>query len=133
LNMPTTKAFHVPEKPFATRRNSPASSTEDSSSGRAPLTPRDGSEIDIQDRKRREWSGGANGLGIKNQHVKHRSVSFEEDHHDPKLRGIPHSKGKQLTKSNAAINDEDREARRKERRRGEAKAAIEVCLLSSGI
>jgi hypothetical protein len=97
------------------------------------LTPRDGSEIDIQDRKRREWSGGANGLGIKNQHVKHRSVSFEEDHHDPKLRGIPHSKGKQLTKSNAAINDEDREARRKERRRGEAKAAIEVCLLSSGI
>ena len=137
LNMPTTKAFHVPERPFAGRRNSPASSTEDSSSGRAPLTPRDGSEIDIQDRKRHEWSGGAGGLGVKiqhkNQHVKRRSVSFEDDHHDAKLRGVPHSKGKQLTKNNAATNDEDREARRKERRRGEAKAAIEVCLLSSGI
>lgn len=130
-NLPATKPFHVPERPFAARRNSPASSTEDSSSGRAPLTPRDGSEIDVRDRKRHE-SGGANGLGVKNQHIKRRSVSFEENHIDPKSRGT-HSKGKQLTKSNAAINDEDREARRKERRRGEAKAAIEVCLLSSGI
>ena len=129
LNGPTAKAFHVPERPFAVRRNSPASSTEDSSSGRAPLTPRDGSEIDVRDRKRREWSG----LGVKNQHFKRRSVSFEDDQPDPKLRGIPHSKGKQHTNSNATINDEDREARRKERRRGEAKAAIEVCLLSSGI
>ena len=133
LNAPTTKASHVPERPFAARRNSPASSTEDSSSGRAPLTPRDGSEIDIQDRKRHEWSGGPGGLKVKNKHVQRRSVSFEEDHRDPKLRGIPHSKGKQLTKSSATIDDEDREARRKERRRGEAKAAIEVCLLSSSI
>ena len=129
-NLPTTKPFHVPERPFAARRNSPASSTEDSSSGRAPLTPRDGSEIDVRDRKRLESGGG---LGVKKQHIKRRSVSFEEDHIDPKSRGVPHSKSKQLTKSNAAINDEDREARRKERRRGEAKAAIEVCLLSSGI
>ena len=131
--VPTAKAFHVPERPFAARRNSPASSTEGSSSGRAPLTPRDGSEIDVQDRKRHEWSGGASGLGAKNQHFKRRSVSFEEDHLDSKLRGNPHSKGKQHTNSNAAINDENREARRKERRRGEAKAAIEVCLLTSGI
>ena len=126
LNVPTNKAIHGPERPFATRR-SPASSTEDSSSGRAPLTPRDGSEIHIRDRKRHEWSGGASGLGVKNQHAKRRSVSFEDDHPDPKSRGIPHSKGKQHTNNNAAINDEDREARRKERRRGEAKAAIEVC------
>jgi serine/arginine repetitive matrix protein 2 len=133
LNVPTAKAFHVPERPFAVRRNSPASSTEDSSSGRAPLTPRDGSEIDVQDRRRHEWSGGASGLGVKNQHHKRRSVNFEEDRNDSKLRGIPHSKGKQHTNSNAATNDEDREVRRKERRRGEAKAAIEVCLLSSDL
>lgn len=132
LNVPTAKAFHLPEKPFAIR-NSPASSTEGSSSGRAPLTPRDGSEIGVQDRKRHEWSGGASGLGVKNQHFKRRTVSFEEDQLDSNLRDIPHSKGKQHTNSNAVINDEDREARRKERRRGEAKAAIEVCLLSSGI
>ena len=133
LNVPTAKAFHVPERPFAIRRNSPASSTEGSSSGRAPLTPRDGSEIDVQDRKRHEWSGGASGLGVKNQHFKRRSVSFEDDHLDSKSRGNPQSKGKQHTNSNATINDEDREARRKERRRGEAKAAIEVCLFSNGI
>ena len=133
LNGPTAKAFHVPERPFAIR-NSPASSTEGSSSGRAPLTPRDGSEIGVQDRKRHEWSGGASGLGVKNQQFKRRTVSFEEDHLDSNLRGSPHSKDKQHTDNNAVINDEDREARRKERRRGEAKAAIEVCtLLSSGI
>ena len=128
LNGPTAKAFHVPERPFAIR-NSPASSTEGSSSGRAPLTPRDGSEIDVQDRKRHEWSGGASGLGVKNQQFKRRTVSFEEDQLDSNLRGSPHSKDKQHTNNNAVINDEDREARRKERRRGEAKAAIEVCLL----
>ena len=130
----TAKAFHVPERPFAVRRNSPASSTEGSSSGRAPLTPRDGSEIGVQDRKRHEWSGGASGLGMrKNQHLKGRSVSFEEDHLDSKPRDIPQSRGKQHANNNAAIDDEDREARRKERRRSEAKAAIEVCLLSSGL
>lgn len=130
-NVQTTKAFRVPERPFAVRRNSPASSTEGSSSGRAPLTPRDGSEIGVQDGKRHEWSGG--GPGVKNQHMKHRSVSFEEDNLDLKSRDIPHSRGKQHTNNNAAIDDEDREARRKERRRGEAKAAIEVCLLSGGL
>ena len=98
------------------------------------MTPRDGSEIGVQDRKRHEWSGGASGLGVKNQQFKRRTVSFEEDHLDSNLRGSPHSKDKQHTDNNAVINDEDREARRKERRRGEAKAAIEVCtLLSSGI
>ena len=121
----TAKAFRVPERPFAVRRNSPASSTEDSSSGRAPLTPRDGSDIGIQDRKRHEWSG-ADGLGMKNQHLKHRSVSFEENHLDSKSQGVPHLRGKQHTNNNVVIDDEDREARRKERRRSEAKAAIEV-------
>jgi serine/arginine repetitive matrix protein 2 len=37
-----------PQRPFATRRESPASSTGDSSSGRAPLTPRDGSDIGVE-------------------------------------------------------------------------------------
>jgi len=133
LSVQTSKAFHVPERPFAVRRNSPASSTGDSSSGRAPLTPRDGSEIGIQDRKRDEWSGGASGFGVKHRHLKRRSVSFEEDHLDLKPSGVTHSKAKEHANSNAAINDQDREARRKERRRGEAKAAIEVCLLSGSL
>ena len=121
---------HIPERPFAVRRESPASSTGDSSSSRAPMTPRDGSEIGVQDRKRHEWSGGASGLGLKHQHIKRRSVSFEEDHPDPKSPSTTHSKSKEHKTSNAAINDEDRESRRKERRRSEAKAAIEVFLLS---
>lgn len=124
------KAFHIPERPFAVRRNSPASSTGDSSSGRAPLTPRDGSEIGVEDKKRDQRSGGAGTLGVKHQHVKRRSVSFEENHPDSKPLGITHSKGKEHTSNNAT---KDQEARRKERRRTEAKAAIEVCLLSSGL
>lgn len=125
LSVQASKAIH-PERPFAVRRNSPASSTGDSSSSRAPVTPRDGSEIGIQDRKRDEWSGD---VSVK-QHFKRRSVSFEEDNLNSKPSGIPHSKGKGHTNSNTAVNDEVREARRKERRRTEAKAAIEVCLLS---
>ncbi|KAF8807866.1 hypothetical protein BYT27DRAFT_7223644 [Phlegmacium glaucopus] len=126
LSVQTSKAFHVPERPFAGRRNSPASSTGDSSSGRAPLTPRDGSEIGVPDRNRDEWSGGASGLGVKHQNLKRRSVNFEEDYLDSKPSGVIHSKTREHTNSNAAINDQDREARRKERRRSEAKAAIEL-------
>jgi hypothetical protein len=70
---------------------------------------------------------------MKNQHFKRRSVSFEEDHPDPKSRGIPHSRGKQQANNNAAIDNEHREARTKERRRSEAKAAIEVGLPSDGL
>lgn len=131
LSVQASKAIH-PERPFAVRRNSPASSTGDSSSSRAPVTPRDGSEIGIQDRKRDEWSGDVSGLSVK-QHFKRRSVSFEEDNLNSKPSGIPHSKGKEHTNSNTAVNDEVREARRKERRRTEAKAAIEVCPPSGGL
>ncbi|KAF8167594.1 hypothetical protein B0H34DRAFT_803773 [Crassisporium funariophilum] len=127
LNM-QTKPVQLPEKPFAARRDSPASSTGDSSSGRAPLTPRDGSEIGAQDRKRDEWSGGASGLGVNNR-TKRRSVSFEEDLRDLKPTG-GHFRGKEASRgsydSGSASNDEDREERRRERRRSEAKAAIEL-------
>ncbi|KAK0185267.1 hypothetical protein F5146DRAFT_1144473 [Armillaria mellea] len=94
--------FPVPTKPFATPRDSPASSTGDSSSGRAPLTPRDGSDIasgsTSTSGREQQWSGGASGLGLG--HAKRRS------------------KGK-----NKPENDE---TRRRDRRRDEAKAAIEL-------
>ncbi|KAK7051645.1 hypothetical protein VNI00_004624 [Paramarasmius palmivorus] len=127
-------------KPFASQmqnaRASPASSTGGSSSGRVPVTPRDGSDIgvgrkgmqykdgggsaggsasgssDHHPQHRKEWSGGASGLGLggKHGHARKRSVAFDEDESE---------KGKSRDK-------EDDESRRKERRRGEAKAAIEL-------
>ena len=127
-------ASTVPVKPFAMRRDSPASSTGDSSSGRAPLTPRDGSDLGSKtvssDRKERkdEWSSGVSGLSVAstkggmrprgangpNKHMQRRSVSFNDDVENEESR------------KNDVEGKNDAETRRKERRRGEAKAAIEV-------
>lgn len=127
-------ASTVPMKPFAMRRDSPASSTGDSSSGRAPLTPRDGSDVGYKtvssNRKERkdEWSSGVSGLSVAsskggmrprganglNKHMQRRSVSFNDDVEDEEIR------------KNDVEGRNDAETRRKERRRGEAKAAIEV-------
>lgn len=118
----------VPAKPFAMRRDSPASSTGDSSSGRAPLTPRDGSDLGsktVSSNRKDEWSSGVSGLSVAstkgamrprgangpNKHMQRRSVSFNDDVEDEK---------------NDKEGKIDAETRRKERRRGEAKAAIEV-------
>ncbi|TFK24258.1 hypothetical protein FA15DRAFT_669698 [Coprinopsis marcescibilis] len=48
-NLPAM-THNMPNRPFATRRDSPASSTGDSSNGLAPLTPRDGSEIGLKEK-----------------------------------------------------------------------------------
>ncbi len=64
-----------PEKPFAMRRNSPASSTGGSSSGRTPLTPRDGSDIG----ERKQEVAPLPERGVQRRHIKRRSVSFEDD------------------------------------------------------
>ncbi|KAF5352818.1 hypothetical protein D9756_006142 [Leucocoprinus leucothites] len=128
-----------PVKPFAVRRDSPASSTGGSSSGRAPLTPRDGSDIgssrttpSSKKEKKDEWSSGVSGLGVTSnrggmhsragssgpgvgRHVQRRSVSFDDD--------VGYEEGK---KGKVDGSEDDAEARRKERRRSEAKAAIEL-------
>ncbi|KAJ7572006.1 hypothetical protein C8J56DRAFT_85569 [Mycena floridula] len=108
-----TQAIYQPMKPFATPRDSPASSTGDSSSGRAPFTPRDGSDIGSGSSGRKDeedkWSGGATGLLSPGKHNKRRSVSFEQD--APLVTGKPKP---------------DDESRRRDRRRNEAKAAIEL-------
>lgn len=123
--MPPSKPFVAPE------RKSPASSTGGSSSGRAPLTPRDGSEIGSgsasnsaaasrKDNAEDQWSGGASGLGLggpRGKHAKRHSVSFEEDARSA------NNQGNSLVPESLATD----EARRRERRRSEAKAAIEVC------
>lgn len=118
LSAQMPKNFRAPDKPFAGRRNSPASSTGDSSSGRAPLTPRDGSDIVVQEETKPKG------------HIKRRSVSFEDDlQQELKPPNRSHFKETHRSGSDAgdSSNDENRtEYKRRERRRSEAKAAIEV-------
>ncbi|KAJ3899038.1 hypothetical protein F5879DRAFT_978240 [Lentinula edodes] len=119
LPPPMASSFPAPSKPFASQ--SPASSTGDSSSGRgAPITPRDGS--DIGDgmgnalSKEEQWGSGVSGLSFATKHGRKRSIAFDEDAGNE-------GKGKNKSKE----TPEDEEARRKDRRRSEARAAIEVC------
>ncbi|KAJ3853953.1 hypothetical protein EV368DRAFT_63678 [Lentinula lateritia] len=118
LPPPMTSSFPAPSKPFASQ--SPASSTGDSSSGRgAPITPRDGS--DIGDgmgnalSKEEQWGSGVSGLSFATKHGRKRSIAFDEDTGNE-------GKGKNKSKE----TPEDGEARRKDRRRSEARAAIEL-------
>jgi serine/arginine repetitive matrix protein 2 len=124
----------VPNKPFnkpfnGGRRNSPASSTGDSSSGRAPITPRDGSDIGMP---RGDGNSKQQHQQQPKKHVKRRSVSFEDDTQELKppnrkfIGGSSSARGS--SEGGDTSNEEDREVRRRERRRSEAKAAIEVGL-----
>lgn len=106
----------VPQRPFVSsstgRGESPApSSTGESSSGGAPFTPRDGSEIGI---RLREGGGDSRSAVKVHRDGRRPSVTFED----------PPTKTRERAKSEAS-----QEERRKERRRTEAKAAIEVCVL----
>ncbi|RDB19309.1 hypothetical protein Hypma_013440 [Hypsizygus marmoreus] len=135
---PTSVVPLPPSRPFVGgRRESPASSTGDSSSGRAPFTPKDGSEIGstaggstggagARSVREEAWSGGVSGLPVKEKHIKRRSVSFEED-----LRDITKPSSRDITKPSPAggrpmETHGEGEERRRERRRSEAKAAIEL-------
>ncbi|KAJ3794227.1 hypothetical protein GGU11DRAFT_845778 [Lentinula aff. detonsa] len=117
--MPTPMSrFPVPSKPFASQ--SPASSTGDSSSGRgAPITPRDGSDIgngmSHTVSKEEQWGSGVSGLGFGTKHGRKRSIAFDDEAGN---EGSGKNKSKETP--------EGEEARRRERRRSEARAAIEL-------
>ncbi|KAF9535694.1 hypothetical protein CPB83DRAFT_888376 [Crepidotus variabilis] len=131
------KPFQLPERPFiSARRDSPASSTGDSSSGRTPYTPADGSDLGLQDDKKSrlkqdQWSGGASGLGIKRHTPNRRSVSFEDE---PPLKPPTKSHIREGARngSEGVDSNDEREQRRRERRRSEAKAAIELGKVING-
>ncbi|KAL0576469.1 hypothetical protein V5O48_005513 [Marasmius crinis-equi] len=101
-------------------RGSPTASSAGSSSGRAPVTPRDGSDLGVRGRKmnehqpfeQKQWSGGASGLGLG--HAKKKSVTIDKGED---VDRIVSGKGKE------GVNEE---IRRRDRRRSEAKAAIEL-------
>ncbi|KAJ7146575.1 hypothetical protein C8R44DRAFT_757815 [Mycena epipterygia] len=124
---PSTSASQLsnPTRPFAAPRmvrNSPASSTGDSSSGPAPLTPRDGSDFGGSS-VREEWSGGVSGLVPSGKRMPHqrRSVSFD---FEEEVGGD--GKGKAKAKAKPRETPVQEEERRRERRRSEARAAIEL-------
>ncbi|KAI0082132.1 hypothetical protein K474DRAFT_1703150 [Panus rudis PR-1116 ss-1] len=134
--IPSPSSGLPPPKPFAEshgRGNSPSSSTGDSSSGRTPLTPADGSEVGYG-RKDKPWdsslstvSGTNNTTSIlvgKRGHRKSSSVTFDETERD---RGRSTGRDRS-TKEDAA----DEEQKRKERRRSEAKAAVELGNIVNG-
>ncbi|OCH89726.1 hypothetical protein OBBRIDRAFT_793955 [Obba rivulosa] len=107
----------APPKPFAAgagRGNSPASSTGDSSSGRTPLTPVDGSEVGYGGRKGEAAASGRT-------HRKSASVTFDEP-----------ERGRAPVREREELKPEEEESKRKERRRSEAKAAIELGNIMNG-
>ena len=117
------------------RENSPSSSTGDSSSGRLPVTPRDGSEIGSEFgrgavRGKRQAFRTTESLGVGNDGL----LSASNSEMGLKVKKLAHRKSASYDDSTlkAAIRggsgvprptDEDRQ---RERRRSEAKNAIEV-------
>ncbi|KAG2035711.1 hypothetical protein BDR03DRAFT_1093042 [Suillus americanus] len=112
----------MPSRPFASnsslRGQSPAgSSTGDSSSGRgAPFTPHDGSDIGVSTGLR-DGSDADSTLRARGVNAKRSSVSFGNDP----------PRGRERMK-----NDADDEEKRNERRRNEAKSAIEFGKIVNG-
>ncbi len=146
------KPYNMPDRAFVFRENSPPSSTGDSSSGRVPRTPRDGSDLGTQEKKTSTLKKpDESAVPRRIAHVKRRSVSFEDDVEeiDTKQTGKGHirdvagvgsevgagGRGKNHVREGAraraddegTFDEKEKEAKRKERRRKEAKAAIEVC------
>ncbi|KIJ54431.1 hypothetical protein M422DRAFT_241673 [Sphaerobolus stellatus SS14] len=118
-----------PVPPFF-RRESPASSTGDSSSGKAPYTPRDGGSVVSA------VTRGGQGQG----HGGRRSIAFEDEQGGTgTVRGRDNNKGVvgaggkgKAREKEIQDEEKDREARRRERRRGEARAAIELGKVVNG-
>lgn len=150
-----SKPYNMPDRAFVVfRENSPPSSTGDSSSGRVPRTPRDGSDLGTQEKKTSTLKKPDESAPRRNAHVKRRSVSFEDD--VEKIDTKPASKGhirevagvgpevgaggrgrshvregaRLRADDEATVEEKEKEEKRKERRRKEAKAAIEVCFMT---
>lgn len=114
-------------KPFAIRDSSPASSAGESSSSRMPATPRDGSELGVG-RSGRPGPGQRKRASVTfvdevegNERDARRSNVAPRPSHGPAVVADSSDEEASLRK-----RERQAEEKRKERRRGEAKAAIEV-------
>ncbi|KAL4244200.1 hypothetical protein ABKN59_010828 [Abortiporus biennis] len=128
-HIPSPSSGLPPPKPFATksamRGNSPASSTGDSSSGRTPLTPADGSDIGHNGKH-----GGSSGVSVSGSSgLSHPASAISRK----KAPGEGHRKRPSVTFDDVSDKEmRNDEERRKERRRSEAKAAIELGKVVNG-
>lgn len=133
-NSPSPALNRPPQRPFAMRDNSPSSSTGDSSSGRLPITPRDGSEIGSElgrgIRGKRQMLRATESLGVGSDGL----LSASNSEMGLKAKKLAHRKSasyddstlKAAMKAGGGMPTTTDEARRRERRRSEAKNAIEV-------
>ncbi|KAL5494781.1 hypothetical protein ACEPAI_243 [Sanghuangporus weigelae] len=123
------------------RQESPASSTGGSSNGKAPLTPMDGSDYFSPDVRGTGDSPASSSVGTippsamkgGRGNLKRVSVSFQEPlevDKDETVRGRKSGLGQPKIQTQAAL--EERESRLRERRRSEAKAAIELANVING-
>ncbi|KAH9926389.1 uncharacterized protein B0H18DRAFT_1005838 [Fomitopsis serialis] len=139
---PGTLASMPPVRPFAggVRGYSPASSTGESSSGRTPITPQDGSELSFSTRERArekerpQGTGpGASAAAARRGHRKSSSLTFAELEGQRGRAGLAdrerETKEKEREKS---AEDANAESRRRQRRRSEAKAALELGKIVNG-
>ncbi|KZT27510.1 hypothetical protein NEOLEDRAFT_90957 [Neolentinus lepideus HHB14362 ss-1] len=133
----------MPRKPFAEhdnfgrgmRGNSPASSTGDSSSGRAPYTPKDGSDYGNDrswDNKSASNTSSNADTARRKGHKKSSSVTFEDEVNKIKEQERERGRPTTVTRERAEMMDKEAEQKRKERRRSEAKAAIELGNIVNG-
>lgn len=126
----------VPQRPFANQRRqeSPASSTGGSSTGRLPLTPKDGSDYFNMDISRNSDAAsvhsGSSPSAMKGTRGRPNksSVTFEDGAKDEKLkhRGRPINVKGDDRHQHTNASARAQESRRRERRREEAKKSIEV-------
>lgn len=112
-----------PSRPFVRRDSPTTSSTGDSSSGKVPLTPKDGN--DLRQSNRPPSALALNKNHSRPTHGRKPSVTFE-DELSPADKELRLTAGNVQSKVKESYPDID-EARRRERRRTEARAAIEVC------
>jgi len=132
----TSPGYSLPQRPFANQRrqDSPASSTGGSSSGKAPLTPRDGSDYFSVDPRSRNDSANTSEASVSvtpsalkgtRNHIKRSSVTFA----DADISKLEKERGRLVVSSSSKdLSEKSVEERRRERRRSEAKASIEVSI-----
>ncbi|KZT64060.1 hypothetical protein DAEQUDRAFT_770024 [Daedalea quercina L-15889] len=129
-----------PVKPFAggVRGYSPASSTGESSSGRTPITPQDGSEVSfaVRDRarakERLEGAGPGTSVVAARGHRKRSSLTFAEVEGLRCRPALAERDREEKAKEESVEDVSVAENRRKQRRRSEAMAALELGRIVNG-
>ncbi|TFY51446.1 hypothetical protein EVJ58_g10561 [Rhodofomes roseus] len=140
LASPGTLVNMPPVRPFAggVRGYSPASSTGESSSGRTPITPQDGSELSFsreraREKERAQGAGpGASAAAVRRGHRKSSSLTFAEVEAQRGRADRDRDRDREEKKEDSVEDTTTAENRRRQRRRSEAMAALELGKIVNG-